>query len=89
MHKRTDLRVCPFSSNLRHLFKFRFIELFEIRKLLQRLLLEEKLSPEVTDEVSAKWSGISVYFTLCNTSSTADAVPLPLKGKAFKGAVVV
>ena len=69
--------------------KFQFIELFEIRKLLQRLLLEEKLSPEVTDEVSAKWSGISVYFTLCNTSSTADAVPLPLKGKAFKGAVVI
>ena len=65
------------------------MELFEIRKPLQRLLLEEKLSPEVTDEVSAKWSGISAYFTLCNTSSTADAVPLPLKGKAFKGAVVV
>ena len=69
--------------------KFQFIGLFEIRKLLQRLLLEEKLSPEVTDEVSAKGAGSSVHFSLCNTSSTADEVPLPLKGKAFKGAVVV
>ena len=68
---------------------FVFCCMFRSLTHLQRLLLEEKLSPEVTDEVSAKWSGISVYFTLCNTSSTADAVPLPLKGKAFMGAVVV
>ena len=40
----------------------------------QRLLLEEKLSPQVTDEVRIVCS---------NTSSTANAVPLPLKGKAF------
>jgi len=39
-----------------------------------RLLLEEKLSPKVTDEVSK---------CRYNTSSTANAVPLPLKGKAW------
>ena len=39
-----------------------------------------KLSPQVTDEVVVNFD---------NTSSTADAVPLPLKGKAFPWARVM